>query len=315
MIKKLSLYTLGLAGCLVLFNSCKKEYESVAELDAQNINAYIAKNNITGRKDTLGYAYTINNTGATGTVAGNQDSIYYTYEFKHASNATIFKSLDYVFPETFLGYSNLVPNPLSPLMPINASSSLSFPAIRNTLGQLKKGGSALVLLPSSAAFGRNGYSAIGVESNEIIVVQLNRLSFNNQVEIDNYMLNKFVTANALNVQTDPNRVRYIISAEGTDKATLKSDSYVTVKYTGRLLDGTVFDSSSDGISDFLNRFIPGWSKTLPGKIGVGGKMRILIPSDLAYAQTGSKNSSTGAWVIPPNACLDFDVEITAISNP
>lgn len=309
MIKKLSLYTLGLAGCLVLFNSCKKEYQSVGELDAQNINAYIAKNNITGRQDTLGYAYTINNANATGTVAGNQDSIYYTYEFKRASNATIFKSAAYVFPENFLGYTGTV------TVPATTPFNISIPAIRYTLGKLKKGGSGLIVLPSSAAFGKNGYAGLGIESNEIIVIQLNRLTYNNQVEIDNYMLNKFVTANTLNVVTDPNRVRYIISAEGTDKSTLLSTSNVTVKYTGRLLDGTVFDSNSDGISGFLDRFISGWYKTLPGKIGVGGKIRLLIPSDLAYGQTGSKNSSTGAYVIPPNACLDFDIEITAITNP
>ena len=310
MIKKLSLYTLGLAGCLVLFNSCKKEYESIGELDARNIDAYIAKNNITGRKDTLGYAYQITNP-ATGTVAGNQDSIYYTYEFKHASNATIFKSAEYVFPETFLGYSSSIPNPSAPLSP---ASNLSFPAIRYTLAKLKKGGSAVIVLPSSSAFGRNGYATLGIESNEIIVIQLNRLTYNNQVEIDNFMLNKFVTANTLNVQTNPNRVRYIISAEGTDKATLKSDSYVTVKYTGRLLDGTVFDTSTDGITGFLDRYIPGWYETLPGKVGVGGKIRLLIPSYLAYGKEGRKDSSTGAYVIPPNACLDFDIEITAIVN-
>jgi FKBP-type peptidyl-prolyl cis-trans isomerase FkpA len=307
MIKKLSLYAIVLLGCLALFNSCKKEYEPISVADAQNIKDYLTKNNITGTSDTLGYTYKVTNVG-TGNLPSNQDSIYYTYEFKHASNATIFKSSDYFIPETYLGYSDNVTIPSSP------ATVRVIPAMRYTLSKLKKGGSAIIILPSAMAFGKNGNTSLGVESNEIVIIEVKTLPYLNQVQVDDAVLDKFVANNSLTPLQHTNRVRYIISAEGTGKADLKATSTVTVKYTGRLLNGTVFDSNDTGYTLALDDFISGWYTTLPGKIGVGGKIRLLIPSGLAYGKDGIKDSSSGTYSIPPNACLDFDIEITAIKN-
>jgi len=80
------------------------------------------------------------------------------------------------------------------------------------------------------------------------------------------------------------------------------------KYTGRTLDGTSFDSNTDGtFSTILLQVISGWEVLT--KFTKGAKVRIFIPSSEGYGTTGS---STGT--IPPNACLDFDIEIVDVTN-
>ena len=84
---------------------------------------------------------------------------------------------------------------------------------------------------------------------------------------------------------------------------------VTVHYEGKLLDGTVFDSSyaRGAPATFpLGRLVPGWQIAIP-KMGVGETIEIAIPSDLAYGPVGR-------GPIPPNATLVFKVELIAIEG-
>jgi len=107
---------------------------------------------------------------------------------------------------------------------------------------------------------------------------------------------------------DGSGVYYSVSAAGTRPDSTTNFSTITTTYTGRLIDGTVFDSNTDvSFSLSPGSVIDGWTKTIPGKIGVGGKMRMLIPSGLGYKTTGS-------GTISPNSILDFDIEITARKN-
>ncbi|HSX01303.1 MAG TPA: FKBP-type peptidyl-prolyl cis-trans isomerase [Candidatus Saccharimonas sp.] len=92
--------------------------------------------------------------------------------------------------------------------------------------------------------------------------------------------------------------------EGTG-AEAKSDSTVTVKYTGTLADGTVFDSTDkhggDPISFPLSSVIKGWQEGIPG-MKVGGKRKLVIPPDLAYGSQGTNG-------IPGNSTLTFEIEL------
>lgn len=86
---------------------------------------------------------------------------------------------------------------------------------------------------------------------------------------------------------------------------------VLVHYKGWLLDGTVFDSSYERKSPAVfgvSEVIPGWSEGLQ-HMKVGGKYRLVVPSELAYGQEGA------GGVIPPNAVLSFDVELLAVKQP
>jgi peptidylprolyl isomerase len=108
--------------------------------------------------------------------------------------------------------------------------------------------------------------------------------------------------------TTASGLKYVIVEEGTGPAP-KTGDLVKVHYTGTLEDGTKFDSSVDRgepIEFILGRgqVIPGWDEGI-GLMNVGGKARLIIPPDLAYGEQGA------GGVIPPNATLNFDVELIA----
>ncbi len=103
-------------------------------------------------------------------------------------------------------------------------------------------------------------------------------------------------------------VFYNILKEGTGDNVSVNDT-VTVYYKGSLLkDGSIFDQTKDKPATFpLKRLIRGWQMGVP-MCKVGGKIRIIIPSGLAYSiRSRSKD-------IPPNSVLVFDIEVLSIKK-
>ncbi len=119
----------------------------------------------------------------------------------------------------------------------------------------------------------------------------------------------FLTENGkrVEVKTTPSGLQYEVLAEG-DGPMPKADDQVEVHYTGKLIDGTVFDSSVDrGVpATFgVTQVIPGWVEALQ-LMKAGSKWRLFIPSSLAYGPNGA------GGVIGPNATLIFDVELLKV---
>jgi FKBP-type peptidyl-prolyl cis-trans isomerase FklB len=105
-------------------------------------------------------------------------------------------------------------------------------------------------------------------------------------------------------------VQYKELTAGTGPSPKPTDT-VRVHYTGKLIDGTKFDSSVDRGEPAtfpVNRVIQGWQTAIP-QMKVGGKWMIYIPSDLAYGDTGSPSGGIG-----PNEVLVFEVELLGIEN-
>lgn len=104
-------------------------------------------------------------------------------------------------------------------------------------------------------------------------------------------------------------LQYVVEKEGTGAQPGATDE-VTVHYTGKLLDGTVFDSSvnrGEPATFPLNRVIPGWTEGVQ-LMKEGAKYTFFIPSDLAYGAQGVPNA------IPPHSTLIFEVELIKVNK-
>jgi FKBP-type peptidyl-prolyl cis-trans isomerase len=95
-----------------------------------------------------------------------------------------------------------------------------------------------------------------------------------------------------------------------DGPEVKKGDVLSMNYTGKLADGTVFDASDKHGGPFefklgAGAVIQGWDEGIPG-MRVGGKRTLTIPPEMGYGESGYPP------VIPPNATLVFDVEVVSV---
>jgi FKBP-type peptidyl-prolyl cis-trans isomerase len=110
------------------------------------------------------------------------------------------------------------------------------------------------------------------------------------------------------VTTTASGLQYQVIKEGTGAKPVATDT-VKVHYEGKLVDGTVFDSSikrGEPVSFPLNQVIAGWTEGVQ-LMTVGSKYKFVIPANLAYGEQGG-------GPIPANSVLTFEVELLEI-NP
>lgn len=121
---------------------------------------------------------------------------------------------------------------------------------------------------------------------------------------------KFLEQNAQQegVKVTESGLQYLVLKDG-DGAKPGPNDVVTVHYTGRLIDGTVFDSSverGEPATFAVGQVIPGWVEGLQ-LMSEGAAWRLFIPSNLAYGPHG-----TGP--IQPNSTLIFDVQLIKVES-
>ena len=121
---------------------------------------------------------------------------------------------------------------------------------------------------------------------------------------------KFLEQNAQQegVKVTESGLQYLVLKEGNGVKPGPEDA-VTVHYTGRLIDGTVFDSSverGEPATFAVGQVIPGWVEGLQ-LMSEGAAWRLFIPSNLAYG-------SHGTGPIQPNSTLIFDVQLIKVEQ-
>jgi FKBP-type peptidyl-prolyl cis-trans isomerase FklB len=110
------------------------------------------------------------------------------------------------------------------------------------------------------------------------------------------------------VQETQSGLQYKVITEGTGNKPAATDK-VKVHYEGKLINGTIFDSSyqrGEPITFGLNQVIPGWTEGLQ-LMSEGAVYELYIPTDLGYGDRA-------AGQIPPGSCLIFKVELISIEK-
>lgn len=123
-----------------------------------------------------------------------------------------------------------------------------------------------------------------------------------QLRKDDALIVEFIAKNSIPAVKHESGIYYQIISPGSGNISYNSATSVSVNYEGRLLSGVPFDKSSSVATFRLGNLIQGWQIGIP-LIQKGGRIRLIIPSTLAY-----KNSSPSA-AIPENAVLDFTIDL------
>ena len=143
-------------------------------------------------------------------------------------------------------------------------------------------------------------------------------------EYEREKIDKYLKDNNLTAKTTESGLSYVIEKEGTGAIPKKGDT-ISVKYTGKLLNGTVFDTSVEEVAKSNNVFNPGRQYVpLRFPLGVqpmikgweeamylmkeGTVAKLLIPSQLGYGERGSGRQ------ISPYATLLFEIELTKVEE-
>jgi FKBP-type peptidyl-prolyl cis-trans isomerase len=162
------------------------------------------------------------------------------------------------------------------------------PGFTQGLKQMRVGGSYRLTIPAALGYGERTAGPIPPNSDLVFTVDL---------------LDAGPPERARAMMGLP-MLRVDTIAPGTGR-TPTEEELVLVNYTGRLADGTVFDSGQ-GVVFFVNQVVPGFAQGLQ-QMRAGGRYRLFIPADLAYGANG-----TGP--IPPNSDLTFEVELIATNR-
>lgn len=146
----------------------------------------------------------------------------------------------------------------------------------------------------------------GDKLNELAQARMGQAADKNKDEGKKYAAR---VAKLKHAKTTSSGLVYIIEKRGHGPSPKATDT-VKVNYEGKLVDGTIFDSSfkrGEPAEFPLNGVIPCWTEGVQ-KMHVGGEARLVCPSSIAYGDAGRPG-------IPPGATLDFKVQLLEIVKP
>ena len=262
------------------------------ELDTKAVTDYIQKNNLTVQQyNQTGIYFQVIKTG-TGPDLAYDQKIPLIYTLKTLDGS--FTAIDTFVNRYYNYFGYFRPDSLRELMKYSG---------------LKQGGIIRVIIPSRFAFGKKGSGSI--PGNSSVDYTLTAITADKLDEYQDYVINQYLLAHNLTGYTKTaSGLYYKIALPGDGTEVISNTSTLTLEYTGKLFNGTVFDKTATGATStlVLGGLIKGWQEALP-LIKKGGSIRIIIPSALAYGPTGNSSGS-----IPPFSCLDFDIKVTDVVN-
>jgi FKBP-type peptidyl-prolyl cis-trans isomerase len=284
--------------------------ESMIFKEEALLKKYVEDNKITVKPNSMGL-YIIETQPGTGMKIDSGCQVRMNYRVTLLDGKELFSTFERPEPVKF-EYGNRIDTP----------------GFEYAVSTLKKGSKAKFIVPSSLAFGQRG-SGTMVPPYTPIIYEVEILDVKTKAEYDKeqtdfkkseqmksdslkiaepLLLEKYLKDNKITVKPRPSGLYYIPVLEGTGP---KAEAGKTVKvhYTGKLLDGKVFDSSRERknpIEFMLGRsqVIKGWDEGI-SLMKQGGKATLIIPSAIGY-------SDRDMGVIPPYSTLVFEVELVEV---
>jgi FKBP-type peptidyl-prolyl cis-trans isomerase FkpA len=119
---------------------------------------------------------------------------------------------------------------------------------------------------------------------------------------DDALIVDFIAKNSIVAIKHSSGIYYQIITPGSGNVSFTSATSVSVNYEGRLLNGAIFDKSATISTFTLGNLIQGWQIGIP-LIQKGGRIRLIVPSTLAYKNTSPSTA------IPENSVLDFTIDL------
>ena len=302
MIKKLSLYTIALLATIVIFSSCKKEYESAQTIDDTKLADYFAKNNIKAIADSAktGYFY-VPTQPAGSTDAKNYkrtDSVRYRITVESFSTGAVLATTP-----TYRNEGQRVGTPFG-------FFGKAFAAIPAVLQKLNPGGTVKIYLPSYLAFGRNGLPSANIGPNEIIVVNITTYEPTQAILDDGHILAYMAANSVTGAVKDPSGVYVLTTTVGTGTEPINLISLVNYSYSMHTFEGGL--NQTNTLTSTPKGLIMGFRIMMP-KFRKGTKVRMFVPSGLAYGNATISNP--GEETIPANSNLDYtSLEILEVTN-
>ncbi|MHC1704919.1 MAG: FKBP-type peptidyl-prolyl cis-trans isomerase [Tenuifilaceae bacterium] len=201
------------------------------------------------------------------------------------------------------------------------TNNFNIKALPEGLSYMKEGGSARLIIPSNLGFGKTNSTLVPGYSTLIYDIALVKV-VEKPKEYEQSLLTDYLATNTgFTSISDSIYIKKI--AEGTRECVIAKDSVVKVMYTGRYLDGFVFDTNVESVAKENNIYSSSSDKYEPFSFTVGSagaiagfsvavkkmiegeKAIVVIPSTYAYGATGSGD-------IPPYTTLVFEIEIVNV---
>jgi len=267
--------------------------------DEQLLKDYFKKNNIKATRTASGLYYTISQQATGANIApGQMASVNYTGRLL---NGNVFDS------NTDSAYKHVEPFNLT------VGKGQVIKGWDEGLQLMGKGTKGTLYIPSGLAYGRQDRSP-QIPANSILVFDMEIVDVTDQASQDDKLIQEYLKQNNItNAIKTPSGLYYTISQKGLGGNPTKGKK-VTMNYTGKLLNGNVFDSNTDPkfghVKPFeftlgMGQVIKGWDEGV-ALLQIGSKGTFFIPSGLGYGP-----NAMGAK-IPANSVLLFDVELVGI---
>jgi FKBP-type peptidyl-prolyl cis-trans isomerase FkpA len=278
---------------VVFISGCSKKDQGCSPVtpasEEPQILAYANANGITAVKHNSGIYYEVIEPGY-GTTPAMNSNVYITYTAKLLNG--------YQFDQS--ANADSTGWPLGSLI---EGFQVGLPLI-------KKGGRIKLFIPSSLAYSCNGKGAT-IPPNSVLYFDITLVDVTQgckpmAVRLEEPQIKAYATANSITAVKDSSGIYYQVIDSGSG-LTPTLTSKVSVTYTGKFLNGVVFDQSANAATSTftLGTLIKGWQIGLP-LIKKGGRIKLIVPSALGYGCNGAGAS------IPPNAVLSFDITLVDV---